>query len=59
MKTTVVLIRLKIEHSDEADPFEVVDSVLDEGVLQDAINDHESDEGKCTVVSATCGEEIV
>jgi hypothetical protein len=47
----VIVIELEID-GDEQDAADVVDRVLDTGILQDAINDHEFDAGPVRVTSA-------
>lgn len=49
---TKILIELEIDEQTPGDARFVVDSILDAGVLQDAINDHDSDAGPLRVVSA-------
>ncbi len=52
MKTTV-LVRFEIEAESEADAVTVVDTLLDNGVFQDAINENDvADVGDMTVTYA-------
>jgi hypothetical protein len=54
-----VLVQLEIEGDDEA-AFDVVDHVLDTGVLQEAINDHALDDaGKLCVTSALSRADVI
>ena len=48
--TTTITIKLKIEGG-TADASYVIDEILDSGLLQDAINDHEYDAGELRVLS--------
>jgi hypothetical protein len=54
MSTTKIIVELEIE-GEPSDAESVVDSALDAGHLQDAINDHDCDGvGPLRVLSATC-----
>jgi hypothetical protein len=46
-----ITIRLQLTGNDD-DAYDIVSNVLDGGVLQDAINEYESDNGSVQVVSA-------
>lgn len=58
MRREKLIIELEIDvddgemADDVADSYDVVDDILDDGILQDAINNHESDAPSMTVVSA-------
>jgi hypothetical protein len=49
---TKILIELEIEEQTPGDARFVVDAILDSGVLQDEIHEHDSDAGPLCVVSA-------
>lgn len=47
-----IIVELEID-GDPADAYHVVDSLLDGGVFQDAINEHDFDAGELRVTRAT------
>ncbi len=53
MAPTTLVITLVIE-GNEDDTLQGVDDLLDAGLLQDAINDHDSDAGPLRVLTALC-----
>lgn len=58
MRREKLIIELEIEvddgemADDVADSYDVVEDILDDGIFQEAINNHESDAPAMTVVSA-------
>jgi hypothetical protein len=53
MARTAFLLRFEVAGNPEAAE-RAIDKLLDAGVLQDAIEEYECDEGDLTVVSALC-----
>lgn len=51
MSTTTIIITLEIE-GDAGTVVDIVDNVLDSGVLQEAIDEYETDDGPVRVRSA-------
>lgn len=53
-----IIIELEVECERAGDAFDVVESILDNGVLQDEINEHDvEDAGSIHVVSAICKDD--
>lgn len=58
--TTQIIITLTIEGDDETEAIEIVDRLLDEGVLQDAFAEYAEDHGlDVVIVQSTNVEEII